>query len=220
MPDAAPSRRGALAKQPVRPPQQERGQRRVDDILDAAAALIAESGPDAVTVGAIATRAGASKGSMYHFFRDRESVLVALVERHVQQLGRDLAAARDASPGPPATPEEAADRFVGALGAYTQRNPDLSRVMAEPSVARQLAAQRECLLDLVEEHAAAIVRHLAPHVPADDVPRIAAAMTALMAVLRNPRLCAAAGSADAARAEGRRVIVEYLRSYGGPHPAR
>jgi AcrR family transcriptional regulator len=215
MPEARSAVDPSAARSQTRPPRQERGQRRVDDILDAAAALIAEAGVDAVTVAAIAGRAGASKGSMYHFFRDRESVLLALVERHVELLGRALAEARPPSATPPETPERAADLLLDALNAYVQLHPDLSRMMAEPSVATQLAAQRESLLALVEEHAAWVVRQVAPSASDGDVRRIAATLAALLAVLRNPRVAAAAGSVQAGRAEGRRVVAEYLRSYWG-----
>src|SRR5687768_3941077 len=51
-----------------RAPRQERGRRRVDEILDAAEALIAEVGPAAVSIQELARRAGASVGSIYHFF--------------------------------------------------------------------------------------------------------------------------------------------------------
>src|SRR5215216_5613088 len=80
----------------TRVPRQERGRRRIDEILDAAAALIGEVGAEAVTVQALAARAGASKGSMYHFFPDRESVFLALAERHIDALRASLAAAREA----------------------------------------------------------------------------------------------------------------------------
>src|SRR3954463_6025098 len=78
----------------TRVPRQERGQRRIDAILDAAAALIGEVGTEAVTVRALGARAGASKGSMSHFFPARESVFRALAERHVAALRACLSAAR------------------------------------------------------------------------------------------------------------------------------
>ena len=83
---ASPSHRDAAGPARTRVPRQERGRRRIDEILDAAAALIGEVGAEAVTVQALAARAGASKGSMYHFFPDRESVFLALAERHIGAL--------------------------------------------------------------------------------------------------------------------------------------
>jgi len=48
-----------------RVPQQDRGQRRVEKILDAAAEVIAEVGVQAATTNAIAARAETSVGSLY-----------------------------------------------------------------------------------------------------------------------------------------------------------
>jgi len=102
-----------------REPRQERGQRRVNEILDAAAGLIAEVGPEAVTVQALAARAAASKGSMYHFFADRESVFLALANRHVRELGAWLAEARAerAEAVAHGSVDEAVEAFVGPVHA-------------------------------------------------------------------------------------------------------
>jgi len=66
-----------------RAPVQARGERRVDAILDAAAALIAEVGYEEITLRAVAKRSGAAIGSIYHFFPDKEALVNALLERVV-----------------------------------------------------------------------------------------------------------------------------------------
>lgn len=65
----------------TRVPQQSRGQKRVEEILDAAEAVIAEHGLDAATTNAIAERAGASVGSLYHFFPSKDAIVQALALR-------------------------------------------------------------------------------------------------------------------------------------------
>src|SRR5688500_16639151 len=69
-----------------RAPRQARGQRRVDEILDAAESLVGEVGLADASVQEIARRAGASVGSMYHFFPTKDAILAALVERHAGRL--------------------------------------------------------------------------------------------------------------------------------------
>lgn len=69
------------APRPTRVPQQSRGQKRVEEILDAAEAVIAEQGLDAATTNAIAERAGASVGSLYHFFPSKDAIVQALALR-------------------------------------------------------------------------------------------------------------------------------------------
>ena len=65
-----------------RAPRQERGRRRVDEILDAAVALVVEVGPAAASIGEIAKRAGASVGSIYHFFPSKEAIFDAIRARY------------------------------------------------------------------------------------------------------------------------------------------
>jgi len=75
-----------LAARPRRVPQQQRGERRVAALLDATAAEISESGYDAATMSAIAERAGASIGSLYQFFPNKESITQALRSRYARSL--------------------------------------------------------------------------------------------------------------------------------------
>ncbi len=73
---------------PARParriPQQERGQKRVTTLLDAAASVIADAGCEAATMAEIAERAGACIGSLYQFFPNKESITDALSERYCE----------------------------------------------------------------------------------------------------------------------------------------
>ncbi len=69
-----------------RTPVQKRGQQRVDAILDAAEAVFGEMGVDAATTNAIAERAGASVGSLYHFFANKDAILFALAERYAETM--------------------------------------------------------------------------------------------------------------------------------------
>lgn len=70
----------------LRHPSQDRGQRRVDSILDAAAELFAEHGVDAVSVNAIAAHAGSSVGSLYHFFPNKDAIVEALAMRYCREM--------------------------------------------------------------------------------------------------------------------------------------
>jgi AcrR family transcriptional regulator len=69
-----------------REPQQLRGQRRIEQILDAADALFVEIGFEAATTNAIAARAETSIGSLYQFFPNKDAILNALAERHLANM--------------------------------------------------------------------------------------------------------------------------------------
>ncbi len=60
---------------------QARGARTQTALLDAAEALILADGLDAASIGAIASRAGCSVGTLYHHFKDKQALLYALFER-------------------------------------------------------------------------------------------------------------------------------------------
>jgi AcrR family transcriptional regulator len=70
-----------------RRPRQARGKEKFDKILDAADALIAETGTaDDLSLYDIASKAEVAVGSVYHFFPSNHAVLVALIERYDQHF--------------------------------------------------------------------------------------------------------------------------------------
>jgi AcrR family transcriptional regulator len=76
------------ALRPRRAPQQERGQRRVTALLDAAEFVIAEHGYEAATMSEIADKAEASIGSLYQFFPSKQAVAQALRTRYKEAYDR------------------------------------------------------------------------------------------------------------------------------------
>src|SRR5690242_16463951 len=74
-----------------REPQQARGQRRIDAILDAAQQVLAEGGYEGVTTNAIAARAKMSIGSLYQFFPNKDAILQALGLRFLDRMGEIFA---------------------------------------------------------------------------------------------------------------------------------
>lgn len=74
-----------------REPVQSRSRERVERILDAAAALIEESGVAAVSVRAIAERAEVAPATLYQFFSNRDAVLERLFIREIDQIDARVA---------------------------------------------------------------------------------------------------------------------------------
>jgi len=80
------------AKRRLRPrkePKQERAQRTVEAIVEAAAQVFEREGYSRTTTDRIAERAGVSIGSLYQYFPGKDSILAALAERHADSgVGR------------------------------------------------------------------------------------------------------------------------------------
>jgi AcrR family transcriptional regulator len=73
-----------------REPVQARSADRVARMLDAAAALLDEVGPEALTTSGIASRARVSVGSLYQYFPDKHAVVEALARRAFERFSSRL----------------------------------------------------------------------------------------------------------------------------------
>jgi AcrR family transcriptional regulator len=69
-----------------RDPAQERSRQTVDAIVEAAGQLLVEHGRIGVTTNVVAERAGASIGSVYQYFPNKEAIFASLQERHRDQV--------------------------------------------------------------------------------------------------------------------------------------
>jgi AcrR family transcriptional regulator len=134
---------------PVRRPTQERGRRRVDAILDAAAATLVEGGTAGFTMHGVAARANTSIGSMYHFFPDGESVLRALGERHMVSLGEILLGLHEVEIGQWAEMPlaRAVNAILDPILGYMEAHPDL--LALPPQSGRHSSEEVQTDLDLL-----------------------------------------------------------------------
>jgi AcrR family transcriptional regulator len=117
----------------------------VEAILDAAARVFERHGYAAGTTNRIAERAGVSVGSLYQYYPNKDAILVALVERH---LDEGVAVAGPVLGGLAADPpplEQGLRRLVEAMVALHRERPALHRVLFEeaprpPALRRRLDA--------------------------------------------------------------------------------
>ncbi|WP_369828062.1 TetR/AcrR family transcriptional regulator [Mycobacterium sp. 852002-51163_SCH5372311] len=126
-------RRPAIAPtdrfRPRKQPKQERAEKTRRRILDAAAHVFAEHGYVAGTTNRIAEQAGISIGSLYQYFPNKDAILRALMDAHVD-TGARLLSERVAE-GLPTGLDETLRVFVRATIDNHRDNPRLHRVLFE-----------------------------------------------------------------------------------------
>lgn len=71
-----------MRKQPL----QQRSRDMVSTLVDAAARVTVERGLDNLTTNHVAEAAGVSVGSLYQYFRDKDALVEALLQRHATEL--------------------------------------------------------------------------------------------------------------------------------------
>jgi AcrR family transcriptional regulator len=77
---------------PRKQPRQERAKATVDSILEATARILVKHGFDGLTTNAVAEAAGVSIGSLYQYFPNKEALVTALLERHMEEMNASVLA--------------------------------------------------------------------------------------------------------------------------------
>ncbi len=127
---------------PRKRPRQDRSKATVDTILAATARVLVKHGFDGLTTNAVATAAGVSIGSLYQYFPNKEALVAALIEHHLEHTNQSVLAelVRVAQLPIP----EAVRRVVELTIRAHAVEPELHKVLTEqvPRVGR-LAKLRE-----------------------------------------------------------------------------
>ncbi|MGY2339025.1 TetR family transcriptional regulator [Pseudomonas sp. SDO5532_S415] len=112
---------------PRKLPRQSRSVAMVDAILEASARVLLERGYAGMSTNVVAQQAGVSVGSLYQYFPNKESLLVALHSRHAEQMARSIEAILNA-PGNGGLRGEIV-RLVRAAMAAHEVEPQLHRLL-------------------------------------------------------------------------------------------
>ncbi len=160
-----------------RTPQQERGQRRVEQILDAAEQVFVQQGVGAATMQMIADRAESSVGSLYHFFPNKDAIVEALGARYAQAVRHTNEAAM------PLTmvhlpAEELFQRVLQAQVRFIEKTPAFDAV--HEAVQRNCPAINDALNQALVGHVGQFLALRYPSMPEHE--RAASAMVSVAAV--------------------------------------
>lgn len=150
----ASRRRASPRKKPV----QRRSKAMVEVLVEATTRVLLKDGYEACTTNRVADVAGVSVGSVYQYFPNKESLVVAVMERHQAQL--QVAMVERLSQLGDADLSTAVHEMVGAMLEVQRLQPRLHRVLLE-QVPRIGATRR--LHELNSEYAPMIEAWLEAH---------------------------------------------------------
>jgi AcrR family transcriptional regulator len=71
---------------PRKRPRQQRSKATVDTILEATARVLIKQGFDGLSTNAVAAAAGVSIGSLYQYFPNKEALVTAVIDRHMEEM--------------------------------------------------------------------------------------------------------------------------------------
>lgn len=146
-----------------RKPTQQRGEERVQQILDATVELVLEIGTDSITTNHIARRADVNVGTVYHFFKDKFEIFRAVIGRIISVLGE---AVDEAVSKPAASDVEWIERVIDAHERFYFKNKGAIRLFL--AVSRNLEMKSlwdDYYDDKLPQYARALKKNC-PHIPA------------------------------------------------------
>lgn len=140
------------------PPERSDAARNRRRILDAAARLVAEEGPQAVTMNAVAHAAGMGVGTVYRRFGDVSRLLFALLDDGEQRF-QEAFMTGPPPLGPGAPPDE---RLRAFLHAVADRIVEQLTIMRAAETASPKARYSSGAYLTMHTHVAMLVRQLRP----------------------------------------------------------
>ncbi|MFE1885288.1 TetR/AcrR family transcriptional regulator [Streptomyces diastatochromogenes] len=124
--------------------RQARGERRIAQLLQAAAQVFCTTGYTAASTNAIAREAGVSPGTLYQFFPNKEALAIELGDRLIHEMQETYGEAL--TPVEPATPlEEAISTAVDRFIAFNTEHPVFFALMHGPDAPGRIAEAHDQL---------------------------------------------------------------------------
>lgn len=114
---------------PRKRPRQARSKATVDTILEATTRVLVKQGFDGLSTNAVAAQAGVSIGSLYQYFPNKEALVSALIDRHMEEMNAAILAELTRVAKLPLA--EAARAVIELTIRAHSIDPELHRVLTE-----------------------------------------------------------------------------------------
>ncbi|MFE7270005.1 TetR family transcriptional regulator [Streptomyces sp. NPDC057623] len=150
--------------------RQARGERRIAQLLEAAAAVFTTTGYTAASTNAIAREAGVSPGTLYQFFPNKEAIAIELGDRLMREMRETFGEAL--APVDPATPlEEAVGSAVDRFIAFNCDHPVFFALMHGPDIPGRMAEEHDALHATLLSRIEALLSSFLPDAAPADLTR-------------------------------------------------
>ncbi|MEU6067103.1 MULTISPECIES: TetR/AcrR family transcriptional regulator [Streptomyces] len=168
MPDKPGKEQGK--EQPRR--RQARGERRIAQLLEAAASVFCTTGYTAASTNAIAREARVSPGTLYQFFPNKEAIAIELGDRLMHEMRETYGEAL--APVDPDTPlAEAVSAAVDRFMAFNTEHPVFFALMHGPDIPGRIAEEHDALHSTLVGRIEGLLSSYLPDTPEADVTRTA-----------------------------------------------
>ncbi|GAA2746399.1 MULTISPECIES: TetR/AcrR family transcriptional regulator [Kitasatospora] len=151
--------------------RQARGERRIEQLLEAAAQVFQEVGYPAASTNGIARAAGVSPGTLYQFFPNKEALAVELGRRLMAELeqthGRVLSGADTTRPL-----AEILDTVLDPLIAFNLGHPAFFVLIHGPEAPGEIVSDHEELHAVLQQQITDLVARRAPDLPIPELDRV------------------------------------------------
>jgi len=191
------------------PRRQERGKKRMAELLRAAGQVFADVGYENATTNAIAARAGVSPGTLYQFFPNKEAIAEALANAYAAKNQAlhdsffDLSAAE-------VPLRDLIDRLIGSFLEFRRNSPGFETLFVESVVSRELAERVQALDKQMKQRIADLIQMRAPHVSAKTIQTAAETSLQIVKWLLPLALDGSAKQREVGERELKLVLERYL----------
>ncbi|MGW3035945.1 TetR/AcrR family transcriptional regulator [Streptomyces sp. NPDC001178] len=194
--------------------RQARGERRIAQLLEAAASVFCTTGYTAASTNAIAREAGVSPGTLYQFFPNKEAIAIELGDRLMHEMRETYGEAL--APVDPATPlEEAVGAAVDRFIAFNCDHPVFFALMHGPDIPGRIAEEHDALHATLVSRIETLLSSLLPEAPPAEVTRTAHVCLGMYKAGLELVLAHEGAERDAYTREIKNVLIRYLEPLVG-----
>ncbi|MEV7089687.1 TetR/AcrR family transcriptional regulator [Streptomyces sp. NPDC093085] len=207
-PTPDPAAGAAAQERPRR--RQARGERRIAQLLAAAARVFCTSGYTAASTNSIAREAGVSPGTLYQFFPNKEAIAVELgdqlLTRWRETYGQALVPDHLGLPL-----DDLMDAVVDPLIQFNRENPAFAVLMHGPDIPGKVTQEHDALHTSMLARVEEILGEYLPSVPKAEIARVAQMLFTVFKAGLDLILSAEPEERDAYTTELKRVLLRYVQ---------